>query len=125
MDILNSIGYQVSRQVTNRVFKKYDEHNAKHISNDNSIFQKNLRNYKMPGKEQTCLSKWIELISQFEAEYRISSNTERVKQAEIYLESNIRDLDGHCEIIRNYYTEIYPECQRLLNNARQRVLDSL
>jgi hypothetical protein len=126
MNFLESIGWQFGREIVRRGFKQQEESQLRNVRNDNSLFQKNLRNFKIPASELHCYNKWKEQVALFEMEYRVFSNKKREKQAITWLESNIKDMENICyDIIPHHHQKVADECQDIWEKAKERVINSL
>ena len=124
MNILQSLGWNLTREFIKRAGKAHDEHVKENVIDKNSKFQKRHKSLSVtsdPGKQ---LKLWKEYVWDLHQEYSRPSNTKRKDQI-LLLRENIEDADYELYRIKEIHPEIFDECKEIYEKIRTELEEKL
>lgn len=120
MDIFQSLGWNLTREITKRGFKAYDSHVKENVIDKDSKFQKRNVRYSSVVESPKQLKLWKEYVWDLDQEYTRPSNSKRKDQV-LLLQENISDADYELARIEEYHPEIYEECKEIYLKVRTKL----
>jgi hypothetical protein len=124
MNILQSLGWNISREIIKRAGKSHDDHVKENVIDKNSKFQKKHKSLSLNSDEGKNLKLWKEYVWDLDQEYLRPSNAKRKDQISL-LRENIDDADYELSRIKEIHPDIFDECKEIYENVRIKLVEKL